>query len=90
VAFPEPTPRVYFEVLNAKGQKIKYIDLVNLINLKLASATAEHRQHKDSADVQYLIKYTGLDQAFAEQLAPSVRKMYLNLWQLAQKDNDDL
>jgi len=85
VVFPDPTKAVSFEAFD-KDQKIKYIDLVNLINLKLASATSKHRYLKDAGDVQQLIKCTSLDQSFAEKLAPSVRSMYLDLWKLAQED----
>ena len=74
VAFPDPRD-VSFD---ADG--IKYIQLPNLVELKLASGMSHPGRLKDLADVLELIKVLNLPVDFAEQLNPYVREKYTELW----------
>lgn len=80
VSFPDPAE--VSEVIEG----IKIVNLPTLIDLKLASGTAEWRQ-KDLVDVQALIYELRLPQDFAEKLDPFVRPLYLDRWRLAQLGN---
>ena len=62
--FPFPLPGEVAEEI----EKISYVDLPTLIQLKLAA-----RRWKDFADVVELIRYNGLDESFREKLHKSVR-----------------
>ena len=77
VSFPDPAE--VSEVIEG----IRIVNLPTLIDLKLASGTAEWRQ-KDLVDVQALIHELRLPQDFAEKLDPFVRPLYLDRWRLAQ------
>jgi hypothetical protein len=77
VAFPDPAD------VAVAIEGIRFVRLDKLIELKLASGTAEHRL-KDLADVQELIKSLRLAEDFANQLDDSVRDQYRRLWQAAQ------
>lgn len=63
IAFPDP------KVVGQEIQSIQYLDLVNLIQLKLAA-----RRHRDFADVVELVRYNHLDESFLDRLHPSVRR----------------
>lgn len=78
VSFPDPAS-VAVEI-----DGIKCVSLPKLVELKLASGTAEWRL-KDLADVQEMIRAFGLPADFAEQIDPSVRESYRRLWQQVQK-----
>jgi len=57
--------------------------------MKLASGmTAPHRL-RDIADVQDLIAAAKLPASLAEELDPSVRAKYLELWQSVQNVSDE-
>jgi hypothetical protein len=62
---------------------IKVISLPTLVQLKLASGTAPGRI-KDLGDVQELIRLMRLPESFADELDPSVRPLYLELWRELQ------
>ncbi|MCU1265430.1 MAG: hypothetical protein JWM21_1748 [Acidobacteria bacterium] len=84
VVFPAPT-----DVAVTIGE-ISVVRLESLIELKLASGlSARHRELRDLADVQQLIETLKLPQNFGAKLDGSVRDEYLNLWQLAQKSEED-
>ena len=70
IAFPVPSDGV--EGIDG----IRVVDLIPLIELKLASGRAAHRG-KDLDDVQALIQALSLPRELAEQLDPSVRDAYL-------------
>ncbi len=59
---------------------IKTVDLVHLVELKLASGMTGLARLKDLADVQELIRVRQLDAAFAEQLDSLVAEKYLELY----------
>lgn len=73
VTFPDP--QTVATVLDG----IRVVNLPTLIQLKLASGTAPGRR-KDLGDVQEMIRFLQLSEAFADQLDPSVRESYLELW----------
>jgi len=75
VAFPEPTDVA--EVIDG----VRYLNLVNLIELKLASGmTAEHRG-KDTVDVEELIRSLELPRNYVEQLSAYVSEAFLAAWE---------
>lgn len=78
ITFPNPN-QVATEVAG-----IKVITLLRFIELKLASGmTAPHRL-RDLSDVQDLIAARNLPASLANELDPSVRDKYLELWQSVQ------
>jgi len=66
IRFPDP------EQVRQRIERIDYVDLVTLVQLKLAA-----RRHQDFADVVNLISAHNLDEAFAKRLHPSVRSDYI-------------
>lgn len=82
VAFPDPSR------MAQRGARVALLPLPRLLELKLASGmTAPHRL-KDLADVQELIRVTGLPRELAEELDPYVRGKYLELWLAVQEHRD--
>lgn len=75
VAFPDPgTAGVAMEGVN-------YLSLPRLIELKLASGMCSAGRLRDLADVQEAIRLLGLPAQLADELDPSVRRKYEELWQ---------
>jgi hypothetical protein len=69
--------------------RFRVLDLKHFLELKLASGmTAPHRL-QDLADVLRLIGVAGLPRELAEELDPYVREKYDELWQTAQRPDDD-
>jgi len=77
VAFPIPADA------SAAIEGMKVVDLLPLIQLKLASGQVAHRG-KDLDDVQALIQALSLPRDLSEQLEPSLRESYLLKWNHAQ------
>jgi hypothetical protein len=78
VSFPDPARAAL------AGERFALLPLAKLIELKLASGmTAPHRL-RDLADVIELVRANGLERELADQLDPSVREKYLELWTAAQ------
>jgi hypothetical protein len=76
VAFPDPeAPEAAVEI-----QGVRVVTLEKLIELKLASGTSASHRLRDLAGVQDLIARLELPLALAEQLEPSVRAAYRDLW----------
>jgi hypothetical protein len=73
VAFPDPV------AVSTVIEEVRCVNLVTLVQLKLASGTAPGRR-KDLGDVQELIRLMNLPESFADQLDPSVRELYRTLW----------
>ncbi len=81
VAFPNPA-----EFGTAGG--IAFLPLPVLLTLKIASGmTAPHRPG-DLADVIELIRKNNLELDYAGELAPYVQEKYLQLWELAQVQDE--
>lgn len=84
VAFPDPAET------SVERDKIRFITLEKLVELKLASGlTAPHRL-RDLADVQDLIIALDLPLAMEEKLETSVRTEYRRLWEAAQMKGESL
>jgi hypothetical protein len=82
VAFPDPAD------VGDVRKGIPYISLPTLLTLKIASGmTARHRP-RDFDDVIQLVRKNNLGREFAGQLHPYVREKYLELWPLAQVQED--
>jgi len=73
VTFPDPVAAA------VELEGLRFLGLVKLVELKLASGTSPGRR-KDLGDVQELIRLLKLSAAFADQLNPSVRATYHELW----------
>ncbi len=79
IAYPDPAE----VAVTLDG--ICYIDLLTLINLKIASGmTGGGQRLKDFADVNELIQLRQLPAEFAGQLNPYVRERYAELWASVQ------
>jgi hypothetical protein len=79
VAFPEP------EAVSFESDGIRYIQLPNLVELKLASGMTNPGRLKDLSDVLELIKVLELPDDFATGLNPFVRDKFLELWNVARE-----
>jgi hypothetical protein len=83
VSFPAPET-----VREVHGEGVPYINLVSLLELKIASGmTAAHRL-QDLADVIQLIRVNALPQDYSERLNPFVRAKFDELWHAAQVSED--
>lgn len=85
VSFPDPgEPGVAVEI-----EGVRVVTLAKLIELKLASGTSAPHRLRDLADVQDLIIRLALPLAFADELDPSVRAAYHDLWYRAREGRGD-
>lgn len=78
VRFPDP------ERIGVRGTRVTLVPLPVLIELKLASGMSAPHRLRDLADVLELIRASHLPAELAEQLDPSVRGKYRELWEAAQ------
>lgn len=78
VRFPDPAD------VAVRGQRVALIPLATLVELKLASGMSSIHRAKDLGDVVELIKHARLPRALADQLDPSVRDRYLEIWDALQ------
>ncbi len=78
VRFPDPAR------LAVRGVRVALLPLPTLVELKLASGLSAPHRLRDLADVLELIRTAHLAAALAEELDPSVRDKYRELWQAAQ------
>lgn len=83
VSFPHPSS-VSFE-----SDGIRYLNLPELVELKLASGMTNAGRLKDLSDVLELIKVLNLPADFANQLDPYVRDKYQELWKASDEDFED-
>ena len=79
VCFPEP----FSASVDLEG--IRYLNLEQLIQLKLASGMTAAGRMKDLADVIELIKILNLPREFSSKLDPFVREKYQELWKSARR-----
>lgn len=82
ISFPDPTE----SSVDLNG--IRVVNLPTLIEMKLASGSAPGRR-KDIGDAQEIMRFFELPLTFAEKLDPSVRPMYVELWDELQIAPDD-
>jgi hypothetical protein len=80
VAFPDPA------AVGVERDGVRYLSLPKLIELKLASGLTNPLRLKDIVDVQELIRLLKLPSDFADQLDPSVRGKFLELWTVIQEN----
>jgi hypothetical protein len=79
LAFPDPA-RVSHEL-----DSIHYVNLENLVEMKLAAGMTGAGRLKDLADVEELIKLLQLPPDFAQRLDPYVREKYTELWKQSRR-----
>lgn len=83
VSFPEPE-----SVREVHDERVPYVNLVSLLELKIASGmTAAHRL-QDLADAIQLIRVNALPQEYSRKLNPFVRGKFDELWHAAQVSED--
>jgi hypothetical protein len=80
VEFPDPA------AVGVERDGVRYLSLPMLIELKLASGLTNPLRLKDIVDVQELIRLLKLPSGFADQLDPSVRGKFLELWTVIQEN----
>ena len=78
VRFPDPA------AILATDTSLRVLDVRTLVELKLASGISAPDRLQDLADVIALIRVNQLAEDFGEQLDPSVRDKYRELWVAAQ------
>jgi hypothetical protein len=78
VSFPDPAR------VARRGERAAFLPLESLVELKLASGLSAPHRLRDLADVLELVRAARLPESLAEQLDPSVRDKYRELWQAAQ------
>ena len=74
VSFPDPAE------VSIEKDGVRWLNLPNLIELKLASGMTSPARLRDLADVQELIRILRLPADLGEQLQPFVRQKYAELW----------
>ena len=74
VAFPDPA------AVAVTIDGVRFVDLPNLITLKLASWMTQPARRRDLADVQDLIRALGLPRDLGGQLPAYVQETYWLLW----------
>jgi hypothetical protein len=83
VSFPDPA------AVACKGERASFLPVERLVELKLASGLSAPHRLRDLADVLELVRAAGLPRELAEQLDPSVRAKYGELWEAAQQEDDE-
>lgn len=78
VRFPDPAQ------VAIREDGLSLIPLVNLVEMKLASGMSNLGRAKDIGDVVELIKHAKVPRELGDQLDPSVRDRYFELWEAAQ------
>lgn len=83
VQFPDPAAAA------VRGAGVALLPLPLLVELKLASGMSAPHRLRDLADVLELIRAAQLPASLAEELDPSVRDKYRELWQAAQAPDQE-
>jgi hypothetical protein len=83
VQFPDPAE------VALRGEHGAFLPLAKLVELKLASGLSAPHRLKDLADVLELVRATGARRELADELDPSVRAKYAELWDAAQTRDDE-
>ena len=78
VRFPDP------QDVAVRGDRVALLPLAKLVELKLASGASTIHRAKDLADVVELIKHATLTRELGDELDPSVRERYLEMWDALQ------
>ena len=77
ISFPDPSD------VRELRQKVHYINLTTLIQLKLAA-----RRHQDLADVVSLISIHNLNESFLERLHSSVRQGFIECLEEKRREEE--
>lgn len=83
VRFPDPAD------VALRGEHGAFLPLPLIIEMKLASGMSAPHRLKDLADVLELIRAIGAPRTMADDLDPSVRVKFLELWDAAQSAHDE-
>ena len=83
ISFPDPA------LVAERGERVRLLPIVNLIELKLASGMSAPHRLRDLADVLELIRVCGLPADLESRLDASVREKYRELWAAAQHRGDE-
>jgi hypothetical protein len=83
VSFPDPEA-----VREVHDESVPYVNLVSLLELKIASGMTDAHRLQDLADAIQLIRVNTLPRNYAGQLNPFVRAKFDELWQAAQVTED--
>ena len=78
VAFPDPA------AVAVELDGVQYLNLVTLVELKLASGMTDLGRLRDLSDVLELIRLLNLSPTFVDDLSPFVREKYVELWKAAR------
>lgn len=81
IAFPDP------RTMALRGERFALLPMPCWIELKLASGMVAPHRGKDLVDVQELCRSAKLPRETANELHPWVRDKFLELWELAQIDD---
>ncbi|MBX3130779.1 MAG: hypothetical protein KF718_28935 [Polyangiaceae bacterium] len=81
IAFPDP------RTMALRGERFALLPMPCWIELKLASGMVAPHRGKDLVDVQELCRSAQLPRETANELHPWVRDKFLELWELAQIDD---
>jgi hypothetical protein len=79
IAFPDPSS------VRHRIKTIQYVNLTTLIQLKLAA-----RRHRDFGDVVELVRFNELDESFAKELHPSVRRDFIECLEEKRREDEYL
>jgi hypothetical protein len=80
IAFPDPKD------VGTPLEGVQCLKLPRLIELKLASGMSNPRRAKDLVDVQEMIEKLDLPANLAEELDPSVREKYGDIWNIVHSN----
>jgi hypothetical protein len=83
VRYPEPSSDAFV----ASGDGIRYATLPALVSFKIASGVWGKRS-RDLADVEALIKATGIDETFAESLPEVLPDRFMDLVRSSREERD--
>lgn len=83
VTFPDP------ETATVEGTRVRLLPLSKLMELKLASGMSAPHRLRDLADVLEVIRLQRLPEEFADELDPSVRDKFRELWRAAQQADQE-
>ncbi len=83
IVFPDPA------AIAERGRLGQVVPLATLLEMKLASGLSAPDRLKDLADVLELIRAAGLPEDLAEQLDPSVREKYRELWMASRSGREE-
>jgi hypothetical protein len=86
VAFPEPEACSF--TVEIDGVPVQFIDMANLINLKLTSALSLPSRLKDKVDVMELVKAANLTEDYARYLHPSVCSAFQEIVKIVEQERE--